>query len=145
MARLAAYVQWVHSHSFVLFAQGVFRLSRGLTQPFEDWAHSVGLTYNSATLPYLRPSPVVKRPPGYLGGSLRSYSEVRKGMPLPPPPPPMRIGVMVLWHNALFRNVQRQTYAHMPSVRRGDVLWEHLVQSDLLQRAAMQTMGPLFA
>ena len=49
MASMAAYVRWVHSHSFVLFAQGVYRLSRGLMQPFEDWAHSVGLTYNSAT------------------------------------------------------------------------------------------------
>ena len=53
MASVAAYIQWVHSHTFVLYAQGVFRLSRGLTQPFEDWAHSVGLVYNSVTLPYL--------------------------------------------------------------------------------------------
>ena len=86
MASLASYVQWVHSHSFVLFAQGAFRLSQGLTQPFEDCAQSVGLTYNSVTLPYPQLSPVVKRPPGYLGGSLRSYSEVHKGMPVPPPP-----------------------------------------------------------
>ena len=144
MASLAAYVQWVHSHSFVLFAQGVFRLSRGLMQPFGDWAHSVGLTCNSATLPYIQLSPVVKRPPGYLGGSLRSYSEVRKGMPVPPPPPSMRTGVMGLWHDALFRNVQRQTYAHMPSVRRGAVLLEHLMQSEVLQPAAVQTMAPTF-
>ena len=121
MASLEAYVQWVHSHSFVLFAQGVFCLSPGLTQPFEDWAHSVGLPYNSATLPYLQLSPVVKRPSGYLGGSLQSYSEVRKGMLVPPPPPLMRTGAMGLWHNALFRNLQRQTYAHMPSLRRGAV------------------------
>ena len=144
MARLAAYVQWVHSHSFVLFAQGVFRLSRGLTQPFEDCANSVGWTYNSTTLPYLQLSPVVKRPPGYLGGSLRSYSEVRKGMPVPPHPPPMRTGVMGLWHNAVFRNVQRQTYAHMPSVRRGAVVWEHLVQSEVVQPATVQTMTATF-
>ena len=51
MASLASYIQWVHSHSFVLFAQGAFCLSQGLTQPFEDWAQSVGLTYNSVTLP----------------------------------------------------------------------------------------------
>ena len=144
MASLAAYIQWVHSHSFVLYARGVFRLSQGLTQPFENWAHSVGLVYNSVTLPYLQLSPVVKRPPGYLGGSLRSYSKVRKEMPVPPPPPPMRTGVMGLWHNALFRNVQRQTYAHMPSVRRGSFLWEHLVQSEVLQPAAVQTMAPTF-
>ena len=144
MASLAAYVQWVHSHSFVLFAQGVFRLSRGLTQPFEDFAHFLGLTYNSATLRYLQLSPVVKRPPRYLGGSLRSYSEVRKGIPIPPPPPSMRTAVMGLWHNAMFRNVQRQTYAHMPSVNRGSVLWEHLVQSEVLQIAAVQTMAPTF-
>ena len=49
-----------------------------------------------------------------------------------------------LWHNALFRNVQRQTYAHMPSVRRGAVLWEHLVQSDALQPATVQVMAPIF-
>ena len=114
MASLAAYIQWVHSHSFVLFAQGVFRPSQGLTQPFEDWAHSVGLVYNSVTMLYPQLSPVVKRPPGYLGGSLRSYSEVRKGMPMPPPSPPLRTGVMGIWHNAMFRNVQRQTHAHMP-------------------------------
>ena len=137
MASLAAYLQWVHSHSFVVIAQGVFRLSRGLKQPFEDWANSVGLTYNNATLPYLQLSPVVKRPPGYLGGSLRSYSEVRKGMSVPPPAPPMRTGVMGLWHNALFRNVQRQTYAQLPSVRRGAVLWEHLVQSEVLHPATV--------
>ena len=144
MASLAAYVQWVHSHSFVLFAQGVFHLSGGPTQCFEDWAPFVGLTYNRATLPYLQLSPVVKRPPGYLGGSVRSYSEVRKGMPVPPPPPPTRTGVMGLWHNALFRNVQRETYAHMPSVRRGAFLWEHLVQSEALHPAAVETMAPTF-
>ena len=49
MASVAAYVQWVHSHSFVLFAQGVFRVSRGLTQPFEAWAHFAGWTDNSVT------------------------------------------------------------------------------------------------
>ena len=43
MASLAAYVQLVHSHSFVLFAQGVFHLLRGLTQPFEDWAPFCGI------------------------------------------------------------------------------------------------------
>ena len=104
----------------------------------------MGLTYNSATLPYLQVSPVVKRPPGYLGGSLRSYSEVGKGMPVPPPPPPMRTGVTGLWHNALFRNVQRQTYAHMPFVRRGAVRWEHLVHSEALQPATVQAMAPTF-
>ena len=51
---------------------------------------------------------------------------------------------MVLWHNALFRNVQRQTYADMPSVRRGAVLWGHLMQSEVLQPAAVQTMAPTF-
>ena len=144
MASLAAYIQWVHSHSFVLFALGVFRLSQGLAQPFEDWARSVGLVYNSVTLPYLQLSPVVKRPPGYLGGSLRSYSEVRKGLPVPPPPPPMRAGVMGIWHNAMFRNVQRQAHAHMPSVRRGAFLWEHLVLSGVMQPAAVQAMAPTF-
>ena len=144
MASLASYVRWVHSHSFVVFAQGAFRLSHGLTQPFEDWAPSVGLTYNSVTLPHLQLSPVVKRPLGYLGGSLRAYSEVRKGMPVAPPPLPMRTGVMGLWHNALFRNVQRQTYAHMPSVRPGVFLWEHLVQSEVLQPATVQAMAPTF-
>ena len=34
MASLVSYVKWVHSHSFVPFAQGAFRLSQGLTQPF---------------------------------------------------------------------------------------------------------------
>ena len=144
MASLAAYIQWVHSHSFVLFAQGVFRLSQGLTQPFEDWARSVGLVYNSVTLPYLQLSPVVKQPPGYLWGSLRSCSEVRKGMPVPPPPPPMRTGVMGIWHNAMFKNVQRQTHAHMPSVRRGAFLWEHLVLSEVMQPAAVQAIAPTF-
>ena len=117
-----------------LFAQGAFRLLRGLTQPFEDWANSVGLTHNSATLPYLQLSPVVKRP----------YSEVGKGMPVPPPPLPMRTGGMGLWHNPLLPNVQRQTYAHMPSVLRGAVVWEHLLQSEVLQPATVQTMAPTF-
>ena len=144
MASLASYVQWVHSASFVLFAQGAVRLSQGLTQPFEDLAQSVGLTYNSITLPYPQLSPMVKRPPGYLGGSLRSYFEVRKGMPVPPPPLAMPIGAMGLWHNALFRNVHRQTYAHMPSVRPGAFLWEHLVQSEVLQPATVQAMAPTF-
>ena len=65
-------------------------------------------------------------------------------MPVPPPPPPMPTSVMGLWHNALFRNVQRQTYAHMPCVRRGAVAWEHLVQSEVLQPATVQTMAPTF-
>ena len=51
---------------------------------------------------------------------------------------------MGLWHNALFRNVQRQTYAHMPSVRRGVFLWEHLVQLEVLQPATVQAMAPTF-
>ena len=51
---------------------------------------------------------------------------------------------MGLWHNAVFRNVQRQTYAHMPSVRRGAFLWEHLVQSEVLQPAAVRMMAPTF-
>ena len=70
MASLAAYIEWVHSHSFILFAQGVFRLSQGLTQACEDGARSVGLVYNSVTLRYVQLSPVVQRLPGYLGGSL---------------------------------------------------------------------------
>ena len=100
MASLASYVQWVHSHSFVMFTQGVLQLSRSLTQPFEEWAGALGLAYNGATLPYLHLSPVLERPLGHLGGSLQPYSEVRKGMPVPPPPPPMRTGVMGLWHNS---------------------------------------------
>ena len=96
MASLASYVQWVHSHSFVTFTQGVLQLSRSLTQPFEEWTWAVGLGCNGATMPYLQLSPVVKRPPGYLGGSLQSYSEVRKGMLVPPPPPPMRTRFMGL-------------------------------------------------
>ena len=51
---------------------------------------------------------------------------------------------MGLWHNALLRNVQRQTYAHMPSVRRVVFLWEHLVQSEVLQPATVQAMAPTF-
>ena len=144
MASLASYVQWVHSHSFVMFTQGVLQLSRSLTQPFEEWARAVGLAYNGATLPYLQLSPVVERPLGHLGGSLQSYSEVRKGMPVPPPPPPMRTGVMGLWHNALFRNQQRHTYAHMPSVRQGAVMWDRLVRSGALPAATVEAVAPSF-
>ena len=72
---------------------------------FRSWIIDFWWDASSVTLPYLQLSPVVKRPPGYLVGSLRSYFEVRKGMPVPLPPPPMRTGVMGLWHNVMSRNV----------------------------------------
>ena len=120
-ASLGAYVQWVHSHTFVMVVATPSRIASAHMGPFQRWANLVGLLLETDFLQYLQLGPVPLPSPTFLQETVKAYSELRKtGGGGVPPPPAHHMGMLGVWHCVLFRNDLRLTY-HSPALLRKGV------------------------
>ena len=85
-ASLSLYAPWVHSHSFVTLVCRPQASPESQVGSSRGWARRVKLVPEETTLLYVQLAPVTIKRPSFLQGSLRAYSQVRKGGGASPPP-----------------------------------------------------------
>ena len=103
------YLLWQHTHCFVRYVHQQVALPPIMVTAFQSWCQQVGFHPNPDDLFLLQVGMVQWRSMPSLGLHAKSFSKVRKGLPVIMPPG-YDVSSMPLWHNALLADVHSNTY-----------------------------------
>ena len=101
---------------------------------------------NFSPRPNFSPPCSSPHPPGYLGGALRAYSEVKKRLPPPPPPlHPQRTGFK-RWACGIMCSFRIPTGPpmHVRGACSGTCTWVRLVCSSIISTGDLNRLAPTF-